>query len=174
MRKFENVSCHVLPRIRTILSQLQEEILHSLAALFVFLTRVMRGSLNRLQKGHQDPGYVRACVHVIVICKYTSCSFPPHVCSHFRAHTIWAQAQGGCKIYRLLSWNAPQEVRPALYFLRFLYVGSIERERERDKEREINLDRIFTQWCELQRIWIISRCSRYGTFNMEIKSMIVS
>lgn len=65
MRKLENVSCHVLPRtIRTISTLLmEEEILHSLPA--VFLTRVMRGSLNRLQKGHQDPGYadvyVRAC-----------------------------------------------------------------------------------------------------------------
>lgn len=49
VRKFENVSCHVLPQGRTIATLLmEEEILHSLPA--VFLTRVMRRIIKQIAK----------------------------------------------------------------------------------------------------------------------------
>lgn len=146
VRKFENVSCHVLPQGRTIATLLmEEEILHSLPA--VFLTRVMRRIIKQIAKRpprSRIRGRLRACVPHIVICKYT-----PHPAYSLAYAHVFA---------RILLLSEPSPTKEAVKYIGCYRETHLKEARcislcfsiERRKEREKNLHRIFTHWCELQ------------------------
>lgn len=124
---------------------MEEEILHSLPA--VFLTRVMRRIIKQIAKRpprSRIRGRLRACVPHIVICKYT-----PHPAYSLAYAHVFA---------RILLLSEPSPTKEAVKYIGCYRETHLKEARcislcfsiERRKEREKNLHRIFTHWCELQ------------------------
>lgn len=115
----------------------------------VFLTRVMRRIIKQIAKRpprSRIRGRLRACVPHIVICKYT-----PHPAYSLAYAHVFA---------RILLLSEPSPTKEAVKYIGCYRETHLKEarcislcfsiERRKEREREKNLHRIFTHWCELQ------------------------